>query len=65
MGLNTQSDRGADLTIGPTDRGMVRIFISGEGIDLPLDFSPADARQIAGELMAAAKIAGSRSKRRR
>jgi hypothetical protein len=57
MGLNTPSNIGADLMIGPTDRGMVRIYIRGEGVDLPLDFAPEDAREIASELIAAAEVA--------
>lgn len=57
MGLNTPSDISADLTIGPTDQGMVRIYISGEAVDLPLDFDPDDAEAIAEELTAAAATA--------
>ncbi len=33
---------------------MVRIYITGEGVDLPMDFDPDDAEAIAEELMAAA-----------
>lgn len=54
MGLNTPRDEGADLQIGPTDQGMVRIYISSADIDLPMDFSPEDAEEIAEELRAAA-----------
>ncbi|MBB4659743.1 DUF6324 family protein [Parvularcula dongshanensis] len=57
MGLNTQSDEGADLTIGPTDQGMVRIYVFSDRIDVPLDFDPDDAEAIAEELIAAAKAA--------
>ncbi|GGY43094.1 DUF6324 family protein [Parvularcula lutaonensis] len=57
MGLNTPSDAAADLQVGPTDQGMVRIYVSGEGVDLPLDFDPDDAEAIAEELMSAAKTA--------
>ncbi len=57
MGLNTPSDVEADLQIGPTNQGMVRIYVTGDGVDLPLDFTPDDAEAIAEELLAAAKIA--------
>ena len=57
MGLNTPSDDGADLQIGATDQGMVRIYVSSPSIDLPLDFAPEDAEAIAEELIAAAGAA--------
>lgn len=54
MGINNESEVAANLQIGPTDQGMVRIYVSGEGVDLPMDFEPEDAEEIAEELMAAA-----------
>ena len=33
---------------------MVRLYIEAEGVDLPLDFEPDEAEEIAGELIAAA-----------
>ncbi|HRO14935.1 MAG TPA: DUF6324 family protein [Paracoccus sp. (in: a-proteobacteria)] len=57
MGINSESDMAANLQIGPTDRGMVRIYVEGEGIDLPLDFDPDEAEEIAEELVAAAEAA--------
>ncbi|MEM7670148.1 MAG: DUF6324 family protein [Pseudomonadota bacterium] len=54
MGINRESDQSASLTIGPTTLGMVRIYIEGDGIDLPLDFDPEEAREIAAELASAA-----------
>lgn len=56
-GINRQSDEGASLQIGPTDEGMVRLYIASDKIDLPMDFTPDEAREIAEELMAAANIA--------
>lgn len=53
MGINNQSDIAANLQIGPTDQGMVRIYVEAEGLDLPLDFDPEEATEIAEELMAA------------
>ncbi|MBK5926955.1 DUF6324 family protein [Rhodobaculum claviforme] len=57
MGINSESDIAADLQIGPTTLGKVRIYISGEGVDLPLDFDPEEAEEIAEELRGAAERA--------
>lgn len=57
MGINSESDISADLQIGPTDQGMVRIYIAGNGVDLPMDFDPDEAEDIAEELRAAASAA--------
>ena len=68
MGINNESDIAANLQIGPTDVGMVRIYVEGDGIDLPLDFDPEEAEEIAEELMAAAEAArliGSGPKKKR
>ncbi|MDC0039746.1 DUF6324 family protein [Paracoccaceae bacterium] len=58
MGINKQSQISANLQIGPTSEGMVRIYVEGKNIDLPLDFEPDEANEIAQELIAAAKIVG-------
>ena len=57
MGINDENDMAGDLQIGPTDQGMVRIFVSGEGFELPFDFDPEEAEEIARELMDAAEVA--------
>ncbi len=57
MSINTPSEHGADLQIGATDKGMVRLYVFSESLDLPLDFDPEDAEAIAEELIAAAKAA--------
>ncbi|RJL20564.1 DUF6324 family protein [Paracoccus siganidrum] len=57
MSINSESQVAANLQVGPTDRGMVRIYVEGEGIDLPLDFDPDEATEIAEELLAAAEAA--------
>lgn len=57
MGINDPSDIEADLQIGPTDQGMVRIFVAAGEIEIPMDFEPEDAEAIAEELIAAAKAA--------
>lgn len=57
MGINTPTDDEAGLQIGPTDQGMVRIFVASGETEIPLDFSPDDADAIAEELIAAATLA--------
>lgn len=57
MGIDSESDIAADLQIGPTTLGKVRIYIAAEGIELPLDFEPDEAEEIAEELRAAAERA--------
>ena len=64
MGINKESDVAANLQIGPTDRGMVRIYVEAEGVDLPLDFDPEEAEEIAEELRAAAEAARAQGKGR-
>jgi hypothetical protein len=66
MGINSESDVTASIQIGPTSLGMVRIYIEGDGIDLPMDFEPEEAEEIAEELKAAAmaaRKAGKKGKR--
>jgi hypothetical protein len=61
MGINTERDIEANLQIGPTDLGMVRLFIEADGIEIPMDFSPEEAEEIAAEITAAVKAARLRS----
>ncbi len=63
MGINSESDISANLQIGPTNLGMVRIYIEGDGIELPMDFDPEEAEEIAEEIMAAAARAKAMSMR--
>lgn len=53
MGRN-DGEIAATLTVGPTSEGMVRILVEGDGMDVPMDFDPDDAEEIAEELRAAA-----------
>jgi len=64
MGINSESDVSASIQIGPTSLGMVRIYIEGDGIDLPMDFDPEEAEEIADELKAAAMAARKSAKKR-
>jgi hypothetical protein len=59
MSIDKQSDIAANLQIGPTSLGMVRIYVEADGVDLPLDFEPEEAEEIAEELRAAAERARS------
>ena len=62
MGINTERDVEANLQIGPTDQGFVRIFIEATGLEIPMDFDPDEAIEIAEEIKAAAETARNLSK---
>ncbi|SEW11394.1 hypothetical protein SAMN05444851_1493 [Aliiroseovarius sediminilitoris] len=69
MGINDESDIDANLQIGPTSLGMVRLYVEGGGIELPMDFEPEEAEEIAEELRVAAQQAraladGAKSKKK-
>ncbi len=57
MGINDERDIEANLQIGPTDLGQVRLFIQGDTLEIPMDFDPEEAEEIAEEIIAAAKAA--------
>ena len=57
MGINNERDIEANLQIGPTDHGMVRIFVDAGGTEIPMDFDPEEAEEIAEEIRAAAQAA--------
>lgn len=63
MGINNERDIEANMQIGPTDLGMVRIFIQADGVEIPMDFEPEEADEIAEEIMAAALAARTVKKR--
>lgn len=68
MGINSESNVAANLQIGPTSLGMVRLYIEADGLELPLDFEPDEAEEIAEELRDAAeraRAAGTRKGGRR
>ena len=54
MSINKESEVAANLQIGPTSLGMVRIYVETEALTLPLDFDAEEADEIAEELKAAA-----------
>ena len=66
MGINDEKDIEANLQIGPTDQGMVRIFVDAGGTEIPMDFEPDEAEEIAEEIRAAivaARAVGKRTRR--
>lgn len=65
MGINDERDIEANMQIGPTDAGFVRIFIESQGIEIPMDFDPEEAEDIAEELRAAAMAARAVGKKKR
>jgi hypothetical protein len=63
MGINDERDIEANMQIGPTDTGMVRLFIESGGTEIPMDFEPEEAEEIADEMRAAAQAARMMKKR--
>lgn len=63
MGINSERDIEANMQIGPTELGMVRIFIDAGDVEIPMDFLPEEAEEIADEIKAAALAARSIKKR--
>ncbi len=59
MGINSESDTSADLQIGPTSLGAVRLFIVSGGTEIPMDFTPEEAEEIADEIRSCAAVARS------
>ena len=57
MGIDSERDIEANLQIGPTSLGMVRIYVEGGGVEIPMDFDPEEALEIAEEIRAAAERA--------
>lgn len=54
MGINKETSEDANLQIGPTSLGMVRIYVESAGKEIAMDFDPEEAEEIAEELRAAA-----------
>ncbi len=64
MGINSEKDIEANLQIGPTSDGMVRIYVEAQGVEIPMDFDPEEAEEIAEEIRAAAARAKGATKSR-
>ena len=66
MGINDESDIEANLQIGPTDAGMVRLYVEGSGFEIPMDFTPEEALEIAEEITAAAnRVSGMQANKKK
>lgn len=64
MGINSPSDIVADIQIAPTSEGSVRIFVTTDKLEIPMDFSPDEAREIAEEIIASANHIEKKSRKR-
>jgi hypothetical protein len=64
MGIDSERDIEANMQIGPTDQGMVRIFVEAQGVEVPMDFEPEEAEEIAEEIRAAAQAARAVTRRK-
>ncbi len=67
-GINKETDESGEIQIGPTSAGMVRVFFRSSQFELPMDFMPDEADEIAAELAEAANIArqsGPKKKKRK
>lgn len=60
MTINRQTDEEGEIQVGITDQGLVRIYVRSKNVDLPMDFTPDEAEEIAAEIQAAAESAKSR-----
>ncbi len=63
MGINTNSDIIGELSIGVTDRKMVRIFVAGDNVEIPMDFTAEEAQEIAQEILAAVDMCTRRTRK--
>lgn len=57
MSINDEKNVTANLQIGPTTLGMVRLYIEAGNTEIPLDFDPEEAEEIAEEIRLAAQSA--------
>ena len=53
MNINKETDISAALQIGPTSIVMVRLLFSTPVFELPMDFTPEEAEEIAEEIKSA------------
>jgi hypothetical protein len=56
-GINKETEESGEIQIGPTSAGMVRLFFRAPQFELPMDFLPEEAEEIAAEIVEAAAIA--------
>ena len=63
--LTEKQIRRAPKKDGPTDQGMVRIYVFAGQLEIPMDFEPEEAQEIAEEILAAAKAAETLGQKRK
>ena len=57
MSINSETEVSVDLQVGPTSLGMVRLYLATGSIEIPMDFTPEEADEIAEEIKSAAQKA--------
>ena len=57
MSINSETEVSVDLQVGPTSLGMVRLFFATKDMEIPMDFTPEEADEIAEEIKSAAQKA--------
>ena len=57
MSINSETEVSADLQVGPTSLGMVRLYFQTGSVDIPMDFTPDEAEEIAEEIKSSAQKA--------
>ena len=57
MNIDTETEVSVDLQVGPTSLGMVRFFLTTNDLEIPMDFTPEEAEEIAEEIKSAAQKA--------
>lgn len=57
MSINSETEVSADLQVGPTSLGMVRLYFQTGNVDIPMDFTPDEADEIAEEIKSSAQKA--------
>ncbi|MDG2473917.1 MAG: DUF6324 family protein [Paracoccaceae bacterium] len=57
MSINDETEVSVDLQVGPTSLGMVRLYLVTSNMEIPMDFTPEEADEIAEEIKSAAQKA--------
>ena len=57
MGIDSETEISVDLQVGPTSLGMVRLYLVTNTHEIPMDFAPDEADEIAEEIKSAAQKA--------
>ena len=57
MSIDDETEVSVDLQVGPTSLGMVRLYLVTSNMEIPMDFTPEEADEIAEEIKSAAQKA--------